>query len=63
MSPLDSPTVRQKLLPATYKRLHGEKLSVDSAADSSPLQTSILYGGLAAVILWTVIILVMLLVY
>ena len=33
MSPLDSPTVRQKLLPATYKRLHGEKLSVDSAAE------------------------------
>ncbi len=63
MSPLDSPTVRQRPLPATDGRLRGEKLSVDSAEDSSPLQTSILYGGLAAVILWTVISLVMLLVF
>ncbi len=63
MSPLDSPTVRQRPLPATDKRLHGEKLSVDWVEDSSPLQTGILYGGLAALFLWTVIILILLLVF
>ncbi len=63
MSPLDSPTVRQGPLPATDGRLRGEKLSVDSAEVSWPLQTGIPYGGLAALILWIVIILVMLLAF
>ena len=63
MSPLDFPTVRQRPLPATDKQLHGEKLSVDSAEDSSPLQTGILYGALASLFLWIVIILVLVLVY
>jgi len=59
MSPLDSPTVRQRPLPATNERLHGEKLSANSAEDSSSLRRGILYGGLASLFLWTVIILVM----
>ncbi len=60
MSPLDSPTVRQGPLPATDGRLHGEKLSVDSAEDSSPFQTGIVLAGL---FLWIVVILVLVLVF
>ena len=63
MSLLDSSIVRQRPLPATDRRLHGEKLSVDSAEDSSPFRTGIFHGALAALILWIVIILVMLLVF
>ena len=63
MSPLDSPTVRQTPLPAADERLHGEKLSANSAEDSSPLQRGILYAGLASLFLWTVIILVLSLVF
>ncbi len=59
MSPLDSPTVRQRLLPVTDERLHGEKLSVGSTEDSSPLKRGFLYGALASLFLWTVIILVL----
>ena len=63
MSPLDSPAARQRPLPTTDERLHGEKLSANSAEDSSPLQTGILYGGLAILVLWIVIILVLSLVF
>ena len=63
MSPLDSPTVRQRPLPATDERLHGEKLNANSAEDSSPLLRGILYAGLAGLFLWTVTILVLSLVF
>ncbi len=56
MSPLDSSAVRQRPLPATNERLHGEKMSANSAEDSSSLRRGILYGGLASLFLWTVII-------
>ncbi len=56
MSPLDSSAVRQRPLPATNERLHGEKLSAISAEDSPSLRRGILYGGLASLFLWTVII-------
>ncbi len=59
MSPLDSPTVRQRLLPVTDERLHGEKLGVSSTEDSSPLKRGFLYGALASLILGGMIILVM----
>ncbi len=59
MSPLDSPVARLRSLPTTDERLHGEKLSANSAEDSSSLRRGILYGGLASLFLWTVIILVM----
>jgi hypothetical protein len=58
MSPLDSPVVRQTPLPATDERLHGEKLSVGSTEDSSPLKRGFLYGALASLILGGMIILV-----
>ncbi len=57
------PTVRQRPLPVTDERLHGENLSVNPAEDSSSLQSGILYGGLASLFLWTVIILVLSLVF
>ena len=63
MSPLDSPTVRQRLLPVTDERLHGEKLGVSSTEDSSPLKGGFLYGALASLILGGVIILALLLVF
>ncbi len=63
MSHLDSPVVRHRPLPATDERLHGEKLNANSVEDSSPLQTGILYGGLAILVLWIVIILVLSLVF
>ena len=46
MSPLESPAVRHRPLPATDERLHGEKLSVSSTEDSSPLKRGFLYGAL-----------------
>ncbi len=63
MSPLDSPVVRQTPLPATDERLHGEKLSVGSTEDSSPLKRGFLYGALATLILGGMIILVRSLVF
>ncbi len=63
MSPLDSPTVRQRLLPVTDERLHGEKLSVSSTEDSSSLKSVFLYGALASLILGGVIILVLSLIF
>ncbi len=63
MSPLDSPVVRQRLLPATDERLHGEKLSVSSTEDSSPLKRGFLYGALASLILGSMIILVLSLIF
>ncbi len=63
MSPLDSPTVRQRPLPATNERLHGEKLSVSSTEDSWPLKRGFLYGALASLILGGVIILVLSLIF
>ncbi len=59
MSPLDSPVVRQRPLPATDERLYGEKLSVSSTEDSPPLKRGFLYGALASLILGGVIILIM----
>ncbi len=59
MSPLDSSAVRQRPLPATNERLHGEKLSANPTEDSSSPRRGILYGGLASLFLWIVIILVM----
>ncbi len=58
MSPLDSPVVRQGPLPIT-----DERLIENSVEDSSPLQRGILYTGLASLFLWTVIILVLALVF
>ncbi len=63
MSPLDSPIVRRRPLPATKERLHGEKLSVSSTEDSSPLKRGFLYGALASLILGGVIILVLSLIF
>ena len=63
MSPLDSPTVRQRPLPTTNERLHGENLSVSSTEDSWPLKRGFLYGALASLILGSMIILIMSLVF
>ncbi len=57
------PTVRQRPLPVTDERLHGEKLSVSATEDSSPLKRGFLYGALASLILGCVIILIMSLVF
>jgi hypothetical protein len=59
MSPLDSPVVKQWPLSVSDERLHGEKLSVGSTEDSSPLKRGFLYGALASLILGGMIILVM----
>ena len=59
MSPLDSPVIRRRPLPAADERLYGEKLSVSSTEDSSPLKRGFLYGALASLIMGGVIILVM----
>ncbi len=59
MSSLDSLAVKPTSLPVTDERLHGEKLSANSAEDSSSPRRGILYGGLASLFLWTVIILVL----
>ncbi len=63
MSPLDSPIVRRRPLPATKERLHGEKLRVSSTEDSSPLKRGFLHGALASLILGGVIILVLSLIF
>ncbi len=55
--------MRTKPLPTTDEWLHDEKLSANSVEDSSPLQRGILYAGLASLFLWTVIILVLSLVF
>ena len=59
MSPLFSPVVRQRPLPATDEQLYGEKLSVSSTEDSLPLKRGFLHGALASLILGGVIILIM----
>ena len=63
MSPLFSPFVRQRPLPATDEQLYGEKLSVSSTEDSFPLKRGFLYGALASLILGGVIILVLSLIF
>ncbi len=63
MSPLDSPVVGQRPLPATGERLHGEKLSVSSTENSSPLKRGFLYGALASLILGCMIGLVLSLIF
>ncbi len=63
MSPLFSPVVRQRPLPATDEQLYGEKLSVSSTEDSFSLKRGFLYGALASLILGGVIILVLSLIF
>jgi hypothetical protein len=59
MSSLDFPTVKQASLAVSDQPFHGEKLSVNSAEDSSPLRRGILYATLPSLFLWTAIILVL----
>ncbi len=63
MSPLDSPVIRRRPLPTTDERLDGEKLSVSSTEDSSPLKRGFLYGAPASLILGGIIILVLSLIF
>ena len=63
MSPLDSPAARQRPLPAADERLHGEKLSVSSMENRSPLKRGFLYGALASLILGSMIGLVLSLIF
>ncbi len=60
MSPLDSPIVRQRPLPATKERLHGEKLSANSVEHNWSLRKTVLFAVSASLILWAGIIVVIL---
>ncbi len=59
MSSLDFSTVKQASLPVSDQRLHGEKLSVNSAEYSSSLRRGIFYATLPSLFLWTTIVLVL----
>ncbi len=63
MSPLDSPVARLRSLPTKDEQFHGEKLSVSSTENSSPLKRGFLYGALASLILGGVIIWVLYLIF
>ena len=54
-----SPAVRRRPLLVADEPLHGEKLGATSAEDRSSPRRGMLYGGLASLFLWTVIILVL----